>query len=37
VFVALEFDAPMRKQIVADLEAGFQPILRSGEVIRLAA
>ncbi|WP_291045513.1 hypothetical protein [Hyphomonas sp.] len=37
VFVALEFDAATRRQIVADLEAGFQPVVRSGEVIRLAA
>jgi len=37
VFVALEFDGATRKQIVADLEAGFQPVLRSGEVVRLAA
>lgn len=41
VFVALEFDAPVRKQIVADLEAGFRPIIssgvRTGQVIRLAA
>lgn len=37
VFVSLEFDPSARKQIVADLEAGFQPVIRSGEVIRLAA
>lgn len=38
VFVALEFDAGMRRHMVADLEAGFQPVLRSsGEVVRLAA
>lgn len=37
VFVALEFEGLARKQMVADLEAGFQPVLRSGEVIRLAA
>jgi len=37
VFVALEFEAGMRRQIVADLEAGFQPVVRSGEIIRLAA
>ena len=37
VFVSLEFDPSVRKQIVADLEAGFQPVVRSGEVIRLAA
>jgi len=41
VFVALEFAAPVRKQIVADLEAGFRPIVssgvRTGQVIRLAA
>jgi len=37
VFVSLEFDPSERKQIVADLEAGFRPVVRSGEVIRLAA
>jgi len=37
VFVSLEFDPSVRKHIVADLEAGFRPVVRSGEVIRLAA
>jgi hypothetical protein len=37
VFVAMEFDPSVRKQMVADLEAGFQPVLRSGNVLRLAA
>jgi hypothetical protein len=41
VFVSLEFDAPVRKQMVSDLEAGFQPVVRSGipsgGVLRLAA
>ncbi len=37
VFVAMEFDPSVRKRMVADLEAGFQPVLRSGGVLRLAA
>ncbi len=41
VFVSLEFDAPVRRQMVCDLEAGFQPVVRSGipsgGVLRLAA
>ncbi|MBK8197509.1 MAG: hypothetical protein IPK75_03995 [Acidobacteria bacterium] len=37
VFVSLEFDPSVRKQMVADLEAGFRPLVRSGDVIRLAA
>jgi hypothetical protein len=37
VFVSLEFDAAMRQHMVGDLEAGFQPIHRSDNVVRLAA
>lgn len=37
VFISLEFEGDLRKQMVADLEAGFQPIHRSDNVVRLAA
>lgn len=37
VFISLEFDGEMRKEMVGDLEAGFSPLCGSSDTVALAA